>query len=150
MHKIIDEPKIEGYVNIKLVDRRSGKVDVEVKGGNTFHLGFASGVTGELVGEAGEYLGKITDVDLYDANDNLIKRLANPTLERNLFSDRIEVKARFEDASTDTYTVAGVLLIATYGSSTRAIAFKKGLNTSKPSTKKLVVDWVIVVRYAQP
>ena len=145
--------KARGTLNIKLVDKKTGRTVCEKKLENDLHAGFASAVCGELAGEENVYLGKIDAVELYDANNNLIKTLSPPSvLEHASYEDHDEVHARWEDASSDSYTVDKVFMIAKYtidtAEYTTNIAFKTGVNTSKAADQKLIVDWTIAVYHA--
>ena len=102
-----------GFISIKLIDRKTGKVVEERKLENDLHAGFATAVCGELAGEENIYLGRLDTAELYDANGNLIKTLSPPSvLERASYSDHEEVHAKWEDRSSDSYTVDKVYILS--------------------------------------
>jgi len=143
--------KVVGIGVIRLIDKGTGRVRLEKAWRNDIHSGLASGVCGELAGEADVHVGKLEQCTLRDTDYNIIKTLSPPsTLEHRGYSDHDDVHAIWEDASSDEYTVGGVSIASVYNTTTRAIAFKSGLNVSKTSTDKLVVEWVINVYFKTP
>ena len=144
MKTVKETVKVRGVLNIKLVDKKNGRVVYQKRLENDLHAGFATAVCGELAGEENVYLGRIDKVELYDASNNLIKTLSPPTvLERISADDHEETHARWEDSSSDSYTVDKVYMIAKYTINTTEhttnIAFKTGVNTSTVSYTHLTL-----------
>jgi len=142
-----------GFLNIKLIDRKTGKVIEERRHENDLLGDFAIGVCGELAGQANVLLGKLDYVDLYTPDAAFIKSLSPPeTLEYLEYADHKEVHAVWKDKSTDSYTVGTVYMWSKYTINsteyTRTIAVKDGLNVSKGADQVLVVDWTIAVYHA--
>jgi len=150
MSGLKDVLKVEGEISIKVVDKKTNKVVKEVKEKNVVLSGFASGVCGELAGETDTRLGVIDTVYLYDSGDNLIKYLGETErtdLVHHTYTDHDDVYVKFEDTSTDTYTVARADLETGYNGYSRLICRKTGLSVSKASDQKLIVEWTIKVYF---
>lgn len=145
-----ENAKIDGELIIKVVDKND-KTIVEVREKNALKSGFSSGICGELAGETDVYLGVLDEVDLYDSANALIKALteANRTaLTHNTYADHDDVYVKFEDSSTDSYTVARADLMSHYGGTGRLIAQRTGLSVNKGSDQKLIVEWRINVYFS--
>ena len=141
-----DVAKPVGIIKIRLINRKSGE-EKAIQLVNDILSGYAGGVVGELCGE-GVRLGKIDAVHLYDSADSLIKSLSPPsTLEHLTASGQDKAHAVWEDNSSDEYTVAKIYISTLYDSSVRTIAGKAGLNVTKTSSDKLVVDYTLTVPY---
>jgi len=143
-----DRVAAKGFLNIMVVDKKTGKIVSHRKLENDLHQAFAEDLTNTLVGTSGYAVGKIDKVSLYDTGNAFIKDLTPPTtLECLSYSDHYEAHAVFEDNSSDEYTVGLVDLIAVRDSVSRIVAFKSGLSVTKTADQKLIVDWTIAVYF---
>ena len=147
-----ERARVKGFLNVRLVDRKTGRVVEEKRIPNTLDGEFAIGVCGELAGEENVLLGKLDEVKLTDPNGNEIKRISPPSvLERRSYTDHEEVYAKWEDRSTDSYTVDAAAIKAKYTIDTttydRWIAYTSTGGVSKAADQVLVVEWTIAVYY---
>jgi hypothetical protein len=130
--------KVEGKVTIRLIER--GKVVKEAEAKNDISNNFAISLANAMHGTSSDNKFYYpSQVQLYDANGNLITTLSNPSISG--------LQATWADNSAQAYTVASVKIIGknAYDTVTMEIARATGLNVSKAADQVLQVIWTVSI-----
>lgn len=102
-------------------------------------------LTEELIGSIAEDTYSIVSVKLYDSSETLIKEVTNKTSEAKESGTEdgslyYQLKVRFKDESTDTYTVAKAEYIDEHGN---VYVKHEGLSVEKKTNQPLTIDLFI-------